>query len=104
MSNGNGEERFNDVAKSKTALDAARSYRRFMAMLEDGWPRDKAFQVAFMGVHLLEIPGLKPLPEPDPPFATDSLVSALQVAHKRLSLLLEDVESDIEFVQKHPPR
>ena len=103
MSNGNGEERFRDVAKSKMALDAARSYRHFIELLEDGWPRDKAFLVAFMGVYLLDIPGLKPLPEPDPPFATESLVAALEVAHKRVSLLLKDIEGDIEFIQKHPP-
>jgi hypothetical protein len=103
MSNGNGEERYNDVVKSKAALDAARSYRRFMELLEAGWSREKAFQVAFMGVHLLEIPGLKPVPEPDPPFEAESLVAALQVAHERVSLLLKDIEADMAFIQKHPP-
>lgn len=98
-----GEDRFDDVAKSKKALDAAKSYRRYMELLQDGWSRDKAFLVAFMGVHLLEIPGLKPRPEPDPPFATESLVAALEVAHKRVSLLLEDIQSDIAFIRQHPP-
>ena len=102
MSNGNDRDPmkpYRDAARSKAAIEAAKAYRKYQQLIENGWPSDKAFQVAFLGVMLLFIPGLKPLPEPDPPFALDGLRDALKSAHSDVKVLLKDIETDLAFLE-----
>ena len=66
-------EDLENTLKSKAALDAIEALRVYQELIESGWPHDKAFQVAFLGVQLIFIPGMKPVPEPDPPFSLPAL-------------------------------
>lgn len=103
MSNGShGAELFGRVMRSKAALDAAHSYKRYKELLDAGWDSDKAFLVAFMGVHLLEIPGLKPVPEPDPPFELASLRSAVKDARGHVARLLDSIDQDLKLLAEKP--
>ena len=94
----NSDDTFQRTMQSKAALDAASAVKLYMELVENGWPSDRAFQVAFMGIKLTCIPGLKPLPEPDPPFALSSLYEAVKVAHANVSALKIRVEDDLKFL------
>ncbi len=94
------EETFENTMRSKDALDIMQAFKLFTELTESGWPRDKAFQVAFMGMAIFHVPGLKPLPEPDPPFfSTASLYEAVQKAHSHASNLKAYIEKDLMFLK-----
>lgn len=94
----NGVDNFEETMKSKVALDAVKHFRLYKELIENRWPSDKAFQVAFMGIPLFFIPGLKPLPEPDPPFSLPALYQAVKKAHSHVSALKESIEDDLTFL------
>jgi hypothetical protein len=94
------EEIFENTMRSKAALDIAQAFKLFTELTESGWPRDKAFQVAFMGMAVFHVPGLKPLPEPDPPFFTaSSLYETVQKAHSHVSNLKAYIEKDLMLLK-----
>jgi hypothetical protein len=105
MSN-HAEEIFEKTMKSKAILDMMESCETYDRLLAEGWPPDKAFMVAFMGIAVLYIPGMKPIPRPDPPyFSAASLLEAAQQAesaiadyHRKFRAELKSLES---FVKKH---
>jgi hypothetical protein len=94
------EETFENTMRSKAALDIAQAFKLFTELTKSGWPRDKAFQVAFMGMAIFHVPGLKPLPEPDPPFfSAASLYETVQKAHSHVSSLKTYIEKDLMFLK-----
>lgn len=94
------EETFENTMKSKAALDIAHAFKLFTELTESGWPRDKAYQVAFLGIAVFHVPGLKPLPEPDPPFfSASSLYETVQKAHSHVSSLKTCIEKDLMFLK-----
>jgi hypothetical protein len=104
----NGDNRdpmkpYRDASRSKAAIEAVKAYRKYQKLLGEGWPADKAFQVAFLGVMLLFMPELKPLPRPDPPFEIASLHKALTSAHADITRLLKDVENDLAYLKDKIP-
>jgi hypothetical protein len=97
------ESAFENVAKSKAILDLARACRLYAELLEKGWPRDKAFLVAFMGIQIIYIPELKPLPEPDPPFfSVPALCQALKRVRSYVSGLKQHIEDELAFLETFP--
>jgi hypothetical protein len=88
-----------NTLKSKAVLELLEAFRVYQELIENGWPPDKAFQVAFMGVQLIFIPGMKPLPEPDPPFSLPALYQAVKEAHSHVSSLKESIEADLAFLE-----
>jgi hypothetical protein len=102
MSNGREEfeKDFENTMKSKAALDALRAVKQYSELIKSGWPRDKAFLVAFMGIQVLFIPGVKPLPEPDPPFfSLPALHEVVKKAHSHVSGLKKHIEADLAFLE-----
>lgn len=95
----NGEDAFRRTMASKDAIDALKAYRVYKGLIEDGWESDKAFLVAFMGVHILNT-GLKPLPKPDPPFSLTALYSIGKEALSNIQALHKEVETDMAFLKK----
>jgi hypothetical protein len=94
------EDDFENTMKSKDALDIAHALKMYYELMQNGWPRDKAFQVAIMGVAVWHVPGLKPLPEPDPPFFSVSvLYEEVKKAHSHVTNLKRQIESDINFLK-----
>jgi hypothetical protein len=58
-----------------------------------------SFLLAFMGVHILFIPGMKPIPGPDPPFiSAKELYQAVEKAHTHVSKLKKHIEADLVFL------
>jgi hypothetical protein len=99
MSN-HAEERFDRVMKSKAALDLMESIRTYDGLIAEGWPADKAFMVAFMGIMVWHVPGLKPIPRPDPPyFSVASLYKAAQQAEADIAAYHREFSAQLEFLK-----
>ena len=95
------ERDFQNTMRSKAALDAARAVEKYNELIKDGWPKEKAFLVAFMGVHVLFIPGVKPIPRPDPPFfSVRELYKSVEKAHSHVSQLKKNIETDLVFLKQ----
>jgi hypothetical protein len=95
----NGLDSFEKTMKSKAALDALNAVREYDKLIAAGWPKEKAFQVAFMGVHILFDPRIKPLPEPDPPFSLEGLYQVVKEVQSHVSNLQRDVADDLAFLE-----
>ena len=94
------EEDFENTMKSKAALDIAHAFKLFTELTESGWPRDKAYLFAFMGIAVWHVPGLKPLPEPDPPFfSLPALYEAVKKTHFHVSNFKAHIEDDLTFLK-----
>ena len=86
--------------KSKAALDIAHAFKLFNELTESSWPRDKAFLLAFMGIAVWHVPGLKQLPEPDSPFfSLPALYEAVKKAHFHISSFKAHIEDDLTFLK-----
>ncbi|WP_419176713.1 hypothetical protein [Desulfosediminicola sp.] len=95
------EERFHKTMKSKAALDAAAAVKQYHSLITAGYSPKDAFLVAFLGIHLLSIPGVKPLPEPDPPYFTlSSLYNAVKEAHANVNLLKKEIEVQLDYLER----
>ncbi len=53
-----------------------------------------------MGIRLFHIPGLKPVPEPDPPFSIESLYTVVKDAYANVSELRTEIKNDLDFLEK----
>jgi len=99
MSN-SAEETFEKTMKSKAVLDLMESIETYDKLIAEGWPRDKAFMLAFMGIAVLHIPGMKPIPRPDPPYfsvaalyqAAQQAESAIAAYHRHFTAKLKSLE------------
>jgi len=91
------EQTFEKTMKSKTILDLIESVEAYDKLITEGWPADKAFMLAFMGIAVLHIPGMKPIPRPDPPhFSVAALHQAAQQAEPAVAAYHKQFRAELK--------
>ncbi len=95
------EDIFSKLAKSKAALDALKAFQTYQELIAQGWPSDKAFLVAFMGIQIFFSPEIKPIPKPCPYFKASSLYEVVKEAYTDVSNLKLHIEKGLKYLKDY---
>ena len=97
---------FKQVLNGKAAIDAAKAYKFFLQLVKNGHDRQKAFLIAFTGLKIIDIRGIQPVPEPDPPLKVRALYQSLQEVHTNVVRLEASIKAELKFfepkIEKQP--
>jgi hypothetical protein len=90
---------FEQTMKGKAAIDAARAYKLYLQLIKNGHDPQKAFLIAFTGLKIIDIPGIQPVPEPDPPLKVRALYQSLQEVHTNVVRLEASIKAELKFFE-----